>query len=183
MSNYRELWRSVKAVLDQRLVDERTILLVHEKFFPSIWGFPLPASRQFTASVIPEFTHLKIVNRMQYYEMVYPTNFPIREGFEYRVVDGLPRDGQGNRVLVVIGAPAGQITKAIKDEIYDLGWDAFCSKHRDWDIAKLQDLNLQVFDPENPPTTQVLMSERYADIKMYRKSYVYQPKVKKTKES
>jgi hypothetical protein len=183
MSTHRELWNNVKLVLEQRQVDDRTILLVKEKFFPSILGFPIPASRQFTATRIEEFTHLKILNRMKYYEMVYPANFPIRDDYEYRVVNGLPRNAEGKRVLVVIGAPAGQDTKCIKDEIFDLGWDAFYAKHEDWDIVKLEDLDLRVFDPENPPTERVLMSERYADIKMYRKSYVYLPKVKKTKES
>lgn len=181
MQSHRELWNSVKLVLEQRNVDERTLLLVKEKFFPSILGFPIPTSRQFTAAVIPDFTHLKIVNRMEYYEMVYPTNFTIRDGYEYRVVDGLPRNADGHRILVVIGAPAGRDTSLIKDEIYNLGWDAFYSKHPNWDIVKLTDLDLQVFDPANPPTKPVLMSERYADIKRYRKSYVYQPK--KTKES
>jgi hypothetical protein len=183
MDNRREVWNSVRLVLENAKVDALTLALVKEKFYPSILGFPRPNTRNFKAAVTPEMTTFQANRKAEYFSLTYATNLPLRDDCEYRVISALPANAKGEQEQVVLVTPLGQDTKLIKHEIYDLGWDAFYSNHPDWEMMKVSDLERVEYNPEAPPTERALMFDHYPGIGRYRKTYVFTPQSKKTKES
>lgn len=172
----RELWNSVHEVLKSVNTEPLVIALVKERFFPSILGFPRPRSKGFKAAVLPYLTARKAASRTEYYKLTYTTGLVIRDDREYRVVSQLPANDKGERVQVLLVTPPGQDTLALKNDLFDRGWDAFYAAHEDFEFYKVADLEKADFNPEAPPPERALMFEHHYDIGLFRKAHMYLPK-------